>query len=565
MSNLALSVTMPLGSRAAAVYILDLQSRAGYRLAGRRNHSFEAGEKAQMGDTPRGVLPRRPDSAVRRAGLVTPRLGVRAQPTARNAAGPGCDTSQPITGGSRPFFLVKTVRLATDLLGVVVAMAGATLFHHSLPSEATAGSQTGLLVVGAASLPVWVGFLVHYRLYNDHYLSSRLLEFRRLVHATGASVMTIAAVGSVITVYIPRSWLVLTFALGVLALTITRDVARRGLASMRASGRLQRAVAIVGANEQGRDLARMMSEAHAPRHRVVGFIDDDLPTGAAVDGLPILGSVASSVATLRRHGIDSVLIAATPLDLQSSSRLAFDLTAANLHVQICTGLCDVAPTRLTVDRIGRIPMLYVEPVRLGGWRGIAKRCFDVVGASVSLVVAAPVLAVAALAIKIDSPGPVLFRQRRVGLDGNDFEILKLRSMVLDAEARISNLWDQNEVDGPLFKMREDPRITRVGRVLRLLSIDEIPQLWNVMRGEMSLVGPRPALASEVAGWSSELHDRLSVRPGITGMWQVSGRSDASFEEYTRLDLYYVHNWSLLIDLVMLAKTIPAVLSRRGSG
>ncbi len=517
-----------------------------------------------MGDTARGVLPSRPGSAARRTGLATPsRAGARVRPE----GSPGQDHDGPQTASrpSRRFLIVKVARLAADLLAVVIAMTAATIFHHSLPSELAISSPTRLLMVGSASLPVWMAFLAHYRLYNDHYVSSRLLEFRRVVHAAGASVMTTAAVASMTKVYIPRSWLVLTFALGVLALSLTRDIARRTMDSLRSRGRLQHSVVIIGANEQGRDLARMMSEARAPRHRVVGFIDDDLPTGGTVDGLPVLGGVASAAETLRHHGIDSVLIAATPLDLQASSRLAFDLTAADLHVQICTGLCDVAPERLTIDRVGRIPMLYVEPVRLGGWRGIAKRIFDVVLASISLIIAAPVLAVAALAIKIDSPGPVLFRQRRVGLDGHSFEILKLRSMVRDAEARIAHVWDKNEVDGPLFKMRDDPRITRVGRVLRMLSIDEIPQLWNVVRGEMSLVGPRPALPSEVEGWSSELHDRLAVRPGITGMWQVNGRSDASFEEYTRLDLYYVHNWSLLIDLVMLAKTIPAVLSRRGSG
>ena len=171
---------------------------------------------------------------------------------------------------------------------------------------------------------------------------------------------------------------------------------------------------------------------------------------------------------------------------------------------------------------------------------------------------------AAIAVKLDSKGPVLFKQVRVGRDGQPFEIYKLRSMVTDAEARLAELQAQNEADGPLFKMRDDPRITRVGRILRKLSIDELPQLINVMRNDMSMVGPRPALPHEVDAWGPDLHGRLRVQPGITGMWQVSGRSDASFESYERLDLYYVDNWSLATDLAIVAKTIPTVLLRRGA-
>jgi exopolysaccharide biosynthesis polyprenyl glycosylphosphotransferase len=521
-----------------------------------------------MGDPSQGVLFDHADASVGALSLAG---------MARISAGliqvsdvlPSTELIDPAAGeplGTQPtrrFRWLKLALLASDLIAVSLAMLLASSVHQLLPTEAT-NASTRQLAVGLMSLPVWVASLVHYRLYNARYVSSRLFEFRRLVHAAGASVMATAALAFMAKLYVPRSWLVMTFALTVVGLALSRDAFRRLLDSQRRLGRLQRSVAIIGANNEGRDIAQMLAQAPIPKYRVAGFIDDDLPAGAIVDGVPVLGGVASTVTDLRRHGIGNVLIASTSLGLQASSRLAFDLTAANLHVELCTGLCDVAPERLTVERVGRLPVLYVEPVCLGGWRGGAKRCFDVTLASIGLLLAAPILAVAAIAIKIDSRGPVLFRQRRVGRRGRSFEILKLRSMVGDAEALMIDLREQNEADGPLFKMRDDPRITRVGRVLRTLSIDELPQLWNVLRGEMSLVGPRPALASEIAGWSAELHDRLAVRPGITGMWQVSGRSNASFEEYTRLDLYYVRNWSLLTDLAMVAKTIPTVLSRRGS-
>ena len=170
----------------------------------------------------------------------------------------------------------------------------------------------------------------------------------------------------------------------------------------------------------------------------------------------------------------------------------------------------------------------------------------------------------AAAIKIDSRGPIFFRQLRMGRAGTTFEVLKLRSMVVDAEQQLDDLRHLNEADGPLFKLKADPRVTRVGRLLRRMSLDELPQLWNVLRGEMSIVGPRPALPSEVSGWTPELHQRLLVRPGITGMWQVFSRGGADFGEYVELDLYYVENWSLGLDLQILLRTVPSVLFQRGA-
>ena len=195
---------------------------------------------------------------------------------------------------------------------------------------------------------------------------------------------------------------------------------------------------------------------------------------------------------------------------------------------------------------------------------VATRTFDVTIAAIALVLTAPVVFISAIALKFDTRGPVLFRQTRVGRDSADFPVLKLRTMVTDAEDRLADLLASNEADGPLFKMKDDPRVTRVGRFLRATSIDELPQLWNVLRGDMSLVGPRPALPHETESWDALLAHRLRVKPGITGMWQVSGRSDSSFEDYTRLDLYYVDNWSLATDVAILARTVPAVLLRRGA-
>jgi exopolysaccharide biosynthesis polyprenyl glycosylphosphotransferase len=259
-----------------------------------------------------------------------------------------------------------------------------------------------------------------------------------------------------------------------------------------------------------------------------------------------------------------VIVAASAIESETTNRLARDLLDRGVHVELSSTLRDIASQRLVVRPLGRFPVVYVEPVQRDGWRRTAKRTFDLVLASLALLVAAPIIAVAMVAIRLDTRGPVLFRQVRVGRNGRPFQVLKLRTMVVDAEERREELLARNEADGPLFKIEDDPRVTRVGRFLRTTSIDELPQLWNVVRGEMSLVGPRPALPHETEAWDPLLTQRLRVTPGITGMWQVNGRSESSFEDYTRLDLYYVDNWSLLIDLAILAKTVPVVLLRQGA-
>jgi exopolysaccharide biosynthesis polyprenyl glycosylphosphotransferase len=246
------------------------------------------------------------------------------------------------------------------------------------------------------------------------------------------------------------------------------------------------------------------------------------------------------------------------------NQLTRRLVEAGLHVSICSALRDIDVTRLRVQDLDGQALFYVEPTIRTGWRRVAKRAFDLTIALVGLIVAAPIMLVAAVLIRRDSKGPILFRQSRVGLNGVPFEILKFRTMCVDADDRKQELLDANEMDGPLFKIREDPRITPIGRILRKWSIDELPQFWNVVRGDMSVVGPRPALISEVAEWDPEVRDRLRVLPGITGMWQVSGRSCTSFEEYKRLDLRYVDNWSLAHDVGIVYRTIGAVLRRDGA-
>lgn len=459
----------------------------------------------------------------------------------------------------------KLMLLGADMITVLVALVLTTLVTDPLRNGSTVGhSDVRFFLLGAATLPIWLAIMSGQRLYNIRFIGRRIDELRRVVNATFLGSMAVALAAFFASIELPRSRIVVLFLLVTVLVAIEREVARQIFGALRSRGRLIRNVIIAGANPEGRELAAMLRTDHWLGYRVLGFVDDTSTDPEPVPGVPLLGTVSDAAEILRSRRGASVIIAASAIESTTTNRLARDLLDRGVHVELSSTLRDIASQRLVVRPLGRFPVVYVEPVQRGGWRRMAKRTFDIALALGALVATSPIVAAAALAIRLDSPGPVLFKQVRVGRNGRPFQVLKLRTMVVDAEARRSELLEANEADGPLFKMRDDPRVTRVGRFLRRTSIDELPQLWNVVRGEMSLVGPRPALPHETEAWDPMLTQRLRVTPGITGMWQVNGRSESSFEDYTRLDLYYVDNWSLLIDLAILAKTLPVVLLRRGA-
>ncbi|WP_421119146.1 sugar transferase [Aquihabitans daechungensis] len=412
--------------------------------------------------------------------------------------------------------------------------------------------------------PAWLGIFANQRLYNTRFIGRRIDEFRRVVNASLLGTLTVAVAANVVGILPSRGGFLVLCLCAVVVVTLEREIARRMFLRLRSAGRMTRSVIIAGANPEGRDIAAMLQAEPWLGYEVVGFVDDHAPGREPVPGVPLLGGVAELPGILHEYPNASVIVAASAVESAVTNRLARDLLDQGVHVELSSTLRDISSQRLTVRPLGRFPIVYVEPVTRGGWRAWAKRTFDLVGAGGLLILTAPIQLVVAIAVKLDSKGPVLFRQVRVGRDSEPFSVLKIRTMVVDAEARLAELRELNEADGPLFKMADDPRITRVGRFLRVTSLDELPQLWNVMRGDMSLVGPRPALPHETEEWDALLTQRLRVKPGITGMWQVSGRSDTTFEDYTRLDLYYVDNWSLATDLAILAKTIPVVLLRKGA-
>ncbi len=307
-----------------------------------------------------------------------------------------------------------------------------------------------------------------------------------------------------------------------------RDGYRAWLKAHRRQGRHSRPIVVVGANEEGYDLYRLIGDHPELGYTVCGVVGNPSEVTERGYDVPWLGDIAHVAEAVSAAGANGVLVAASALPSTQLNKVVRDLLVAGVHVHLSSGIRGIDYRRVRSHPLAHEPLFYLEPVSLARWQMVTKRATDLVLAGIGLVLAAPVLAACALAIKASDKGPVFFRQERVGLDGRMFTILKLRTMVIDAEARLEELASQNQREGVLFKLANDPRVTRVGRLLRATSLDELPQLINVVRGDMSLVGPRPALPIEVAQFDEALLARQRVRPGITGLWQVEARDSASF-------------------------------------
>jgi exopolysaccharide biosynthesis polyprenyl glycosylphosphotransferase len=288
--------------------------------------------------------------------------------------------------------------------------------------------------------------------------------------------------------------------------------------------------------------------------------------GGRIGAVPVAGTPDQARSVVRRYRAHAVLLTAwSEVSEEDLRRLSWEVEGSGIQIFVAPRLAEVAVPRMHLQAIGGVPLLHIDEPEFTGLRRVAKGLLDVGLATLALVVLAPVMIAVAIAVKVSSPGPVLFRQERIGKDSAPFRMAKFRSMYTDAEARLADLAEANQHQaGPLFKMRHDPRVTPVGAFLWAFSLDELPQLFDVLRGKMSLVGPRPPLPREVAAYEQEAYRRLLVKPGITGLWQVSGRADLSWADSVRLDLSYVENWSLGLDLSIIARTVVAVLARRGA-
>ena len=354
--------------------------------------------------------------------------------------------------------------------------------------------------------------------------------------------------------------------LAALASLAVRYGARKLLHRRQAQGLDVRQVIIVGSAYAASDLNTVLDREPHCGMKVLGVCVPSSDVARARElGLTVLGDLNNVPQTIERYSADAVAVTSGDATRHNYLReLSWALEGSPAELLVHPGLMEVAGPRMHIRPYVGLPLLHVEQPHFTGWRRVVKRAFDVIATAIGLMLASPVLLAIAIAVKLGDGGPVIFRQRRVGLDGSSFTMLKFRSMHVNAEARVAELRAQNPEIGTLFKMEDDPRITRVGKFLRKYSLDELPQLFNVFGGSMSLVGPRPPLQSEVDGYEDHARRRLLVAPGLTGLWQVSGRSLLSWEESVRLDLRYVENWTLAMDLLILWKTFHAVTAKKGA-
>lgn len=338
---------------------------------------------------------------------------------------------------------------------------------------------------------------------------------------------------------------------------VQRELYRRGIGVTR--------VLIVGAGEAGRTVMRNLVARPEYGYQVVGFVDDMPEKGSTDIGrFRALGGTERIPQLVREYNVDEVIVALPWMAHRKILAIVGQCERRQVRARIVPDLFQLSLSQVDWNELGSIPLIGIREPSIQGRNLALKRLVDVTVSAILLVLLSPVLGLAALLIRLDSPGPAIFRQARVGRNGQQFTVYKFRTMHVGAELAVEQLADRNEASGPLFKMRDDPRRTRVGKWLRRTSIDELPQFWNVLRGEMSLVGPRPALPREVEQYQPWHRRRLEAAPGITGLWQVNGRSEVSFDEMVMLDLYYIENWSLFLDFKIMLKTIPAVLFGRGA-
>ncbi|WP_338080082.1 sugar transferase [Antrihabitans stalactiti] len=471
---------------------------------------------------------------------------------------------------------IRRLRL-TDALVVCGAVAAAQLVRFGGLTEVhdrlawSSRFDIGYTAVSLTLAGVWIAFLAIFNTRSARVIGSGPEEYRRIASSTFKLFGLLAIVSLVLRVDFARGYLAIALPLGLLGLMVSRQVWRKHAVAMRRRGKYQTSVLVVG----GRDSAKTMTTAFArdngAGYRVVGVCTPsrragDKPT-FEVAGLeiPIIDDAISVVDAVKMTGADTVAVAATErLGHKGIRDLAWELEPLGVDLVVAPGVLDIAGQRIEVRPVADMPLVHVEKPQYDRATSFGKAAFDLCFAFFALLAVLPVMIVAALAVKTTSRGPVFYKSERMGLDGKPFQMIKFRSMYVDADKHLNALMEMNEGAGLLFKMRNDPRVTPVGRVLRRLSLDELPQFINVMRGDMSVVGPRPPLRREVEAYDGVVRRRLLVKPGVTGLWQVSGRSDLTWEESVRLDLSYVENWSMVQDLLIIKKTVSAVARSEGA-
>ncbi|MEU7152249.1 sugar transferase [Streptomyces sp. NPDC045456] len=491
---------------------------------------------------------------MQQGGLVNPFPSARGRLASGASSEPALDWEQRYR---------RTV-ITSDTVATAFVVAAIGIFFGARDA-ANWHEKWGILAFGTELLVL--GSLAVSRAWAPAVLGQGAEEFRRLGRSLFTAAVVLALGGIALTSRNIKLWIFVAIpALALVTMTV-RYLLRLWLHGQRKKGRCLRPVLAAGSPDTVRDLI-----ARARKFPHLGWRVDAVCTtdslgldGGHLDGVPVVGPLTDVANHVRRDGYRVVAITADPhWSPDRLQRLAWNLEGSDAEMVVAPVLMEVAGPRLHVDAVLGIPLLRVSMPTFTGGRRAVKGVVDRLGAAVLLVLFAPLMVLVGLLVLMDSPGGAVYRQRRVGKDGREFTLFKFRTMVTGADAARAELIHRNEGAGLLFKLRRDPRVTRVGAALRRYSIDELPQLFNVLTGSMSLVGPRPPLPEESAAYGPDIRRRLLVKPGLTGLWQISGRSDLPWEEAVRLDLRYVEDWSLALDAVILWKTLRAVLYGQGA-
>ncbi len=464
------------------------------------------------------------------------------------------DIVAPPAGGARRW--LRWVLVATDGAGVLAAWL-AVCFLTSTPGApglrmSAAFGATMAAIAAAASQQLYLSRVATVR-------SEELVRASRAAAVSAGAAWAVFALGGTA---LPIQRVALGGAIAFLMLAAGRSVYDAWMRLARAQGQFTRPVVVIGTNAEGAELCRLLQTHPEVGLQVVAAVGKQPGDGELWPQVPVVGTLENIEHTLSRSGANGVVIAASALTADELNEVTRRLVNAGVHVHMSNGLRGISAQRMRSLPLAHEPLFYLERIELSPFQMGLKRMIDLVLTVFVLAVTLPILLLAAAGIRIFNGKPVCFRQQRVGRDGRPFMIMKFRTMSRDAEQRLGEVSGRNErAGGPLFKIANDPRRTRLGAVLEALSIDELPQLWNVLKGEMSLVGPRPALPDEVAQFDEELLARLRVLPGVTGLWQVEARDNPEFHAYRRLDLFYVENWSVAFDLSIMVSTVRMLVVR----
>lgn len=460
----------------------------------------------------------------------------------------------------------------TDVAVISAAVVGAQLlrFGSSFDSEDFGGVHGHPLVVMTALIAAWLFSLRVYQTLDRRILGNGPEEYSRVATACLSVFGVLAIVVLVLNLDVSRGYFALALPLGTLGLLVSRWVWRRRLSRQRSRGLAVERLLVVGEPESVSTVTDRLSRAPEQPFSVVGACVRNVASGSASTTIgtarvPVYGDLDEvATAAARCHANTVAVTSPDALGHRAMQDLSWNLHLMDVDLLVAPGVADVAGPRMMVHPVAGLPLLHIDRPRYAGANRLRKAALDHVGGALIVLALSPVLVTIAVAITLDTRGPVFHRSTRLGVNNRPFRMWKFRSMVPDAEALIADLADRNEGSGPLFKVRDDPRVTPVGRFLRRYSLDELPQLFNVLGGSMSLVGPRPPLPAEASTYDGRVARRMLVKPGMTGLWQVSGRSNLSWDESVRLDVSYVENWSIMQDLVILWRTLRAVVSTDGA-